>query len=184
MNRKMYSVAAVMMGMMTAMSHAGQASTSAHASNIGGSRGGTAGATANYNGAPGGVALTRTDSHSGKVNHAQGLAIGLDRDGLDLSFSHAIASKLGPAYAGTFNMSIGTNGAVSSSYGGVLSSGGVGRSAEASGSTRSDPRTATATAAVNGSTSHGGQVIARTNSYSRPAYGVVRAPARSVPRLR
>src|SRR5690606_4942562 len=76
MNRKMYSVAAVMMGMMTAMSHAGQASTSAHASNIGGSRGGTAGATANYNGAPGGVALTRTDSHSGKVNHAQGLAIG------------------------------------------------------------------------------------------------------------
>ncbi len=132
------------------MAMAGEAETNAWARN-GWARGsGAAGATANWDGDDGwGIARTRT--RSGDVSVGRGLAIGIDRDGLDFSFSHAIAGRFLPAYAGTFNLSIGFDGSVNGSYGGAFAQGGATRSAQAGGQTRS-----------------GGIVQARTNSYSNP----------------
>ena len=154
------------MGTMTVL--AGEASTNASAGNFGGPRGGTATATAHYDGADGGVGLARTRTDTGDVNFARGLAVGMDKNGLDMSFSHAIADRSGPAYAGTFNLSIGNNGDVSGSYGGAFSEGGRVRSAEAGGSTRTDRRGPVSTAFARGHTSPGGRVIARTHTYTRP----------------
>ena len=64
--------------------------------------------------------MTRTRTSTGRVNLARGLAVGFDRDGMDVSFSHAIAGRIGPAYAGTFNLSIGRDGRVTGSYGGAV----------------------------------------------------------------
>lgn len=154
---------------MTATAMAGTASTSANASN-GYGLPGTAGATANFNGDRG---FARTNSTTGDVNLARGLAVGVDRGGLDVSFSHAIAPKLGPAYAGTFNMSIGRDGEVNSSYGGALATGGIARSVEAGGTTRSDRRGGDATAYATGNTIGGGRVIARTHADSSNPRGIV-----------
>ncbi len=165
MNRKMTSVMGWMMATaMAGAAMAGTASTSANANN-GYGLPGTAGATANYTGDRG---FARTNSTTGDVNLARGLAVGVDRDGLDVSFSHAIAPRLGPAYAGTFNMSIGRDGEVNSSYGGALATGGLARSVEAGGTTRSDRRGGDATAYATGDTVGGGRVVARTHANSSP----------------
>lgn len=157
------------MGLMCGMGNAwaGEASTSANASN-GWRTSGSAGATANYTGEGNGPALARTRTGSGKVNWAEGLAVGVDRDGLDFSFSHALANKFGAAYAGTFNLSIGYDGSVTGSYGGVVSRGGVARSAEAGGVTRTSPYGATSMANANGNTAGGGTVKARVDSFNTP----------------
>lgn len=155
------------MGTMTLL--AGEASTNASAGNFGGPRGGTAAATAHYDGADGGIGLSRTRTSTGDVNFARGLAVGVDEDGFDLSFSHAIAERRGPAYAGTFNLSIDNDGDVSGSYGGALALGGSARSAEAGGYTRTDSRRGpTSAATASGHTAPNGRVIARTHSYTRP----------------
>jgi hypothetical protein len=167
------------MGTMTVL--AGEASTNASAGNLGGPRGGTAAATARYDGSDGGIGLARTRTGTGDVNFARGLAVGVDEDGLDLSFSHAIADRSGPAYAGTFNLSIGNNGDVSGSYGGAFSQGGRVRSAEAGGSTRTDWRAPVSTATARGDASPGGRVTARTHSYTRPvAHRVASRTARPI----
>src|SRR3972149_3496574 len=115
-------VGMVMSGMTAGVTLAGEASTQATATG-GYLRNGTAAATANYNGGSG-PSLVRTHTDTGAVNLAHGLAVGLDEDGLDFSYSHAVApSGGGPAYAGTLNMSIGTNGQVGGSYGGTLAQG-------------------------------------------------------------
>lgn len=171
--------AAMLMGGMTMSVLAGEASTSATASNAGG---GNAGATARYDGSAGSVGITRTNTRTGDVNLSRGLAVGVDKDGLDLSFSHAIAPKNGPAYAGTFNLSVGANGQVNGSYGGVVSEGGAVRSVEAGGSTNSSSvRPATSTAIARGDATPGGRVTASTRSYSTPQPRIVRpVPVRRI----
>jgi len=146
----------------------GEASTWASARNGGGGNAGSAAAWANYEGDDG-RAVTRTRTRTGTVTIARGLTIGFDRDGLDVSFSHAIAGKVGPAYAGTFNLSIGYDGSVAGSYGGAVSQGGWARSAEAGGSTRSDRWGTNALASASGNTVGWGTVNARTDSFSRQA---------------
>lgn len=169
MKRLMRFAMGMMIGGMGAMSAlAGEASTSASATN-GWWTHGSAAATANYNGNSGlGIARTRTDNGDA-VNIARGLAVGFDEDGLDVSFSHALAPKSGPAYAGTFNMSIGLDGQVSGSYGGSIAQGGMARTAEAGGMTRSNRFGGTSVAHAGGNTAGGGKVDARTQSYNRPA---------------
>ncbi len=162
MKRFIEYAATVIIGVANAgLVFAGEASTGAWARNQGG-----AGASANYVG-QGGPAYTRTDTRSGNINLARGLAVGFDQDGLDFSFSHAIASRFGPAFAGTFNLSIGFNGSVSGSYGGVVSNGGVNRSAEAGGNTRSGPAGSQSQAMARGDANPWGTVNARTDSYSQ-----------------
>lgn len=159
---------------------AGQAETSATATN-GWGHTGSAGATANWTGGDG-QGFARTDTSTGKVNLARGVAVGADQNGIDLSFSHAVAPKFGPAYAGTLNMSIGTNGQVSGSYGGVVANGGTGRTVAAGGSTSSRPGGA-ATAVATGNTRHGGTVQANTHSYqSRPNTVTHRTTVSAAPR--
>ncbi|NLX22376.1 MAG: hypothetical protein GXY55_12030 [Phycisphaerae bacterium] len=161
------------MGMMLAMSASvmgGQAMTQVSASHGNRSGDGVASAMANYEG-QGGQGIARTRTETGDINLARALAVGVDRNGMDISFSHAIAGPFGilPAYAGTFNLSIGRDGSVAGSYGGALASGGLVRSAEAGGVTSSGPHGSTAQATAGGSATPGGSVRARTDSYSRPS---------------
>jgi hypothetical protein len=169
MKRLGMHAAAVMVGVMGLNAAlAGEASTSASAAGGLGAPG-TANATAGYDGTGGqGFARTRSENNEA-LSFSRGLAVGFDRDGLDVSFSHALAPVLGPAYAGTFNLSIGTNGQVSSSYGGTLAQGGLVRSVQAGGTTRSDPRGATAQAVAAGQTAPGGKVDSWTRSNSSPS---------------
>ncbi len=139
---------------------AGEAWSDASASNRGG---GSASANAGYNG-NGGHGIARTNTRTGKINLARGVAVGVDRNGIDLSFSHAIAGRFGPAYAGTFNMSIGRDGSVSHSYGQSLSRGGNAQSANAGGYTQSG-RNGTSMATAGGRTWGGGRVQASTKSH-------------------
>jgi len=173
MNRsREYAMVLVMSGMMAMSALAGEASTSASAGNRGG---GNAAATANYVG-DGLAGLARTRTRTGAVNAATGLAVGVDSAGLDFSFGHAIAGQRGPAYAGTFNLSIGNNGQVSGSYGGVVAQGGAVRDVAAGGATRSSPG-GTSTAFARGNTFPGGTVQANPPTYNRPAQRVVRPVA-------
>jgi len=125
---------------------------------------GSAMATAEYEGVAG---LARTRTETGKITLARGLAVGFDEDGLSVSVSHGAASRRGPAYAGTFNLAINTNGQVSGSYGGVLSRGGSSRSATAGGRVQAARRSGSASAFATGSTQGGGAVKASTRSYHR-----------------
>ncbi|HUW82509.1 MAG TPA: hypothetical protein VMZ31_06875 [Phycisphaerae bacterium] len=140
-----------------------EAATQASVTN-GRSGNGSAMATAEYEGV---VGLARTRTETGNVTLARGLAVGFDEDGLSVSLSHGVASRRGPAYAGTFNLAINTNGQVSGSYGGVLSRGGSSRSAMAGGSVYAAPRSGSASAFATGQTRGGGTVKASTQSYQR-----------------
>ncbi len=172
MTGRMRTLTAAAVGWTAAWAWAGEAGTSATAG-TGGPAGGTAAATANYTGGGPGVARTRTST--GDVNIARGVAWGVDQNGLDFSFSHAIAPRFGPAYAGTFNLSIGRDGAVAGSYGGSLAEGGLARTVQAGGMTRSAPSGGTsAVANAGGNTVGGGRVDARTNSWNRPAFTMAR----------
>ncbi|HOW73192.1 MAG TPA: hypothetical protein PKY77_21555 [Phycisphaerae bacterium] len=163
LNRYAIGVLIGAMGAVNAM--AGQAATRAAASSGRGGKAGTAAATADYQGHGNGPSLTKTQAITGDVNFARGVAVGADQDGIDLSFSHAIAGRLGLAYAGTLNISIGHDGKVSTSYGGVLSEGGKARSVEAAGSASSDRHGGgSAQASATGHTAGGGEVKAYTQS--------------------
>jgi hypothetical protein len=173
-----YITGLMIAGLAATTLKASDASTTASVTS--GRRSGTAAATAEYEGD---VGLARTRTKTGKVNLARGVAVGVDEDGLTLSVSHAVAAKSGPAYAGTFNLSIGRDGQVSSSYGGALSTGGRSRSALAGGSATTSRRTSSAIAFAKGKTRGGGIVKARTHSYSRRPIAtrrVVRHKARGV----
>lgn len=162
-----YLMAMLMSGMGAVSALAGQASTSATAENGWGGLG-SAAATANYNG-HGGIGFARTDSDSGRISRSRGLAVGFDHHGLDLSFSQAVAPKFGPAYAGTFNLSIGLDGSVSGGYGNSVARGSERRSVNASGMTQSNRLGAITLARAGGDARHG-RVRARTHTYSRQAH--------------
>jgi hypothetical protein len=141
---------------------------------------GSAMAAAEYEGV---VGLARTRTETGRVTLARGVAVGFDEDGLSVSLSHGVASRRGPAYAGTFNLAINTNGQVSGSYGGALSRGGSSRSATAGGSVQAARRGGSATAFATGETHGGGTVKANTHAYQRRVR-VARAIQRKVHSLR
>lgn len=140
---------------------------------------GTATATAGYTGNGQGIANTNT--HSGNnFSFGRGVSFGIDEDGVSLSASHAIATRNGPAVATTFNMSIGFNGSVASSRGGSVASGGIARTAEASGSAGIHRGNPVATARAGGHTVRGGRVRAFTDSRTQRSV----EPRRIVRRLR
>lgn len=180
MKRLMTTTIMLLMGPlgMTAIFGSEAATQASVTSGRGGS--GSAMATAEYEGV---VGLARTRTETGKVTLARGLAVGLDEDGLSVSFSHGVASRRGPAYAGTFNLAINTDGQVSGSYGGVLSRGGSSRSATAGGEVQAARRGGSATAFATGHTQGGGSVKANTQSYQRRVL-VARAIERKVHSLR
>jgi hypothetical protein len=156
------TMTAIVTLMSSTAAFAGEASTSATATN-GYGHPGHAGATANYDG-DGGQGFARTRTDTGNINRASGLAVGYDRDGVDLSFSHAIAPKFGPAFASTMNLSFGREG-VTGSYGNSVANGGLARTVEAAGSTSSDRRSSGATAITRGDTVGGGSVVANSTSF-------------------
>ncbi len=144
-----------------------EAQTSASAGSHRGQRNGTANATASYEGD---VGFARTDSRSGAVNLARGVAVGFDEDGLSLSISNAIAPRFGPALATNFNLSIDADGDVSTSHGIALANSPIHRDVSAGGSTRSGGRFATpvATSTASANTDPFGRAIARTGSHVSP----------------
>lgn len=140
---------------------AGVAETSATAGSNG--RGaGTAGATATYTGD--GIGLTRTDAHSGRLNVARGLSVGLDADGLSISNSYALAGAVGPAVGGTFNLHIGADGKTTFSGGRVTAEGDRDRSVAVGGAVGKDRGRGVATATASGATGPRGRVEAETRA--------------------
>ena len=137
------------------------AETSATAGSSRYQRDGTAQATARYEGD---VGFARTDSHSGSVNLARGVAVGVDRDGLSLSVSQAVAPRNGSAVATNFNLSIGRDGRVSGSTGLSVADGPQRRSATAGGQASADPRRSGASSFASGSTDRNGTVRAVTRA--------------------
>lgn len=99
---------------LNALAMAGDARTTAGASSNPFTGGGTATATAAYD-AP--IGFARTDTRTGPINAARGVAVGVDKEGLTLSVSTALAPKLGPAVAANFNITIERDGDVSRSTG-------------------------------------------------------------------
>jgi hypothetical protein len=138
---------------------ASDAQTSARAT--GGRGPGSATATARYEGD---VGFARTDTRTGRVNLARGVAVGFDEDGLSLSLSTAVAPRNGPAFATNFNMTIGANGEVATSAGHSNATGGVARTVESGGRATSTPWGSDSAATAGGHTAHGGRVSASTRS--------------------
>ncbi|MCC6359230.1 MAG: hypothetical protein IT450_10830 [Phycisphaerales bacterium] len=114
------AISAVLAGLMiSGAAMAGDARTSAEASN-GLLRDGSATATAQYQGKAG---FAQTASHSGRVNTARGVAVGVDKQGMTLSVSNAVAPKIGPAVAVNFNIGIDRDGDVTKSRSIVVAKG-------------------------------------------------------------
>jgi len=158
--RRIGFFAVAFLGMPLAV-FAGVAETSAGASSNG--RGpGTATASAAYNGD--GIGAARTSTHSGKLNIARGLAVGLDEDGLSITHSYALAGKRGKAVGGTLNLHVGRDGETSLSTGSVTASGDRNRAVNVGGAAGSAYRRPIATAQASGSTGSRGRVHAVTNS--------------------
>jgi hypothetical protein len=159
---------------------ASDAETSASASSNRFKRNGTATATAHYDGK---VGFARTNTQSGQVNLARGVAVGIDKSGVSLSVSNAVAPGRGPAVATTFNLSIDRNGQISKSRGTSVSEGPIHRSATAGGSVSTGRHGGAATAFAAGKTDRFGRVQATSSSQTvRPARYVEmrRYPARQV----
>ena len=162
---RLFNTAIAVLAGVAAMAQAGEATTSATAGSSG--RGpGTAAATANYAG--GGRGYADTHTRSGKVNLARGIAVGFDREGLSLSTSYAVAGRIGPAVAGTFNLQIGRNGSVSTGVGHTVAQGDRSRTVSASGGTGSTRRSTPAWATATGQTGPRGSVRATTATRHRP----------------
>ncbi len=175
MKRLTIIAAVVVMLIPSPVGLASDAETSATAASSRGQRTGTAAATARYEGDQG---FARTDTRSGAVNIARGVAVGLDQNGLSLSVSNAIAPKNGPALATNFNLSIGFDGRVSSSSGLALSDGRYFRAASAGG------KTSTSGGAISQASGHSdptGRVVATTRAEDSRARPVA---AREVNRVR
>lgn len=144
---------------------ASDAETSATAGRVGG-RPGNAAATARYEGD---VGFARTQTRSGNLTLARGVAVGVDQDGLSLSLSSAIAPRFGPALASNFNLSIGRDGEVSHSGGLSVAGQSPVREASAGGFTRVNRFDgATGGATATGRTGPGGVVDASTHASSSP----------------
>ena len=174
MTRKMKQITTLFVSLsFSAAALASDATTSATAGSNLWQRNGTANATANYNGQ---IGFARTQANSGRVNSARGVAVGVDRDGISLSVSNAVASRFGPAVATNFNMTIGRNGEVARSGGISVANGPLQRSATAggtSGVTRGVPH---ATAQATGTSDRFGRVQSNVHAKTTRAYR--RAPVR------
>lgn len=129
-------------------------------------RGGVAEATAHYDGRIG-WARTNTETNR-RGSNAQGLAVGVDDDGVSLSVSNAIAPRRGPALATTFNLSIGRDGDVSSSVGLSTANGPIAREATAGGETATRRSGGTAAAFADGRTDRFGRVDTVTHANQTP----------------
>lgn len=127
---------------------------------------GNAAATAGYTG--NGQGYARTDTRTGQVNFASGVAIGLDERGLTFSASNALAGRFGPAIASNLNITIGRDGSVASSGGLSTAQGGVSRTVSAGGFARNGQGGAVAGSAVGGRSTFGGKVTGQTWSNSMP----------------
>ncbi len=154
------------------LAFASDAATSATAGST--SRGGVAAATANYSGDHG---FARSDTRSGRVNLARGVAVGVDENGLSLSVSNAVSAPNGVSLATNFNLSIDRDGDVSHSGGLAVATAPFERSVTAGGSAGSSRP---AIAVASGRTDRFGTVRARTHADSSPRV----LPARRVVRLR
>jgi hypothetical protein len=153
--RQLMTTSAMMMTLwLVAPGWASEAATSA---GVSGNRygPGTAHATASYVGDRG---FARTDTQSGKVNLARGVAVGIDKDGLSLSVSHAVDAGRGPALATNFNMSIGRDGSRSVSLGAAVADGRLERAASAGGSTAAGRNGSVALSTASGHTDRFGRV--------------------------
>jgi hypothetical protein len=122
---------------------------------------GTAQATAYY---AGDIGFARTNTRSGSINLARGIAVGVDRSGLSISVSQAVAPRGGQAIAATFNLSIDRDGQVSRSRGVTVANGPILSSASAGGRVGTDRYGSTATAFATGRTDQFGRVQATTDS--------------------
>lgn len=142
---------------------ASEAETSATAGSNRFNRNGTAAATARYEGD---VGFARTDTRSGRVNLARGVAVGFDEDGLSLSVSNAIAGRFGPGLATNFNLSIGLDGEVSHSTGVAVTHAPIHQTVSAGGSTTASRFGGGSTSVANGFTDPFGTARATTHSYS------------------
>lgn len=147
---------------LNALALAGDARTSAGASSSPFAGGGSATATAAYN-AP--IGFARTDTRSGPVNAARGVAVGVDREGITLSVSTAIAPKLGPAVAANFNITIERDGDVSRSTGIAVAKGPFNREVNVGGETRTGRSSAESSSTATAKAPHGTvRVITRSRS--------------------
>lgn len=155
--------AAVLSGLfLTASTFAGDAATSATAGSNPRTGGGTAAATATYDGR---VGFARTDTRSGRVNTARGVAVGVDENGLSLSVSTAVAGRVGPAIATNFNLTIDRDGDVAHSTGVSVANGPGPREVTAGGSTGATRNTIGATSFGHAKAPHGTvRVITRSRS--------------------
>ncbi|MEW6253139.1 MAG: hypothetical protein AB1716_21075, partial [Planctomycetota bacterium] len=106
---KVASVALAALGSMLTLASDVETSASATGGRYGA---GTATGTARY---AGDVGFARTDTRTGEVNAARSVAVGVDPNGLSLSWSLALAPNRGPALATNFNMRIGADGQVAAS---------------------------------------------------------------------
>ena len=179
--RQPIAIALLLLGAALA-ARASEAETSATAGSSRFERDGTASASARYEGD---VGFARTQSTSGRISGARGVAVGVDEEGLSLSVSRAIAPQRGPALATSFNLSIGRDGQVSGSTGLSVARGPLYRSATAGGQAQASRYGGTASAIASGRTDRFGHVRASTHaSDSGPRRPVLmrRPGRRPVPR--
>jgi hypothetical protein len=148
-----------------ACTHAACASDAETSATATGNRGrsGSATAAARYEGDTG---FARTDTRTGRVNVARGVAVGVDEDGVSLSVSLAVAPQVGLGLATTFNMTIDRDGDVATSVGSALAFGGTSRTVTAGGVATATPFRPFASATVGGVTRNGGIVRVVTHSES------------------
>ncbi len=127
--KKLLIATGIMLSFACVPALAADAETTASAGS-GRGRDGTASATARYEGD---VGFARTDSRSGRVSTARGVAVGVDEDGLALSVSGAVAGPGGRAIATNLSIEIERDGDVSISSGRADSRGRLFREASAGG---------------------------------------------------
>lgn len=161
----MYAIKATSMVLaglvISAVALAGEAQTSAEAGR-GLLRKGDARATAHYEGKAG---FAQTASHSGRVNTARGVAVGVDKQGMTLSVSNAIAPKLGPAVAVNFNIAIDRDGDVTRSRSIAVARGPLFKKVSAGGEVRNERRNDSTTSYAGGKAPLGHvRVISKSNS--------------------
>lgn len=169
-----------MLGMLAlaGAAFASEAETSATASGGRYGSSGTVAGTARY---VGDVGFARTDTRTGILNAARSVAVGVDRDGLSVSVSTALAAPNGQALGATFNFALDRQGESAYSVGRVNATGGRAQTATVGGSVFT-ARTPVARALAGGRTDGGGVVAAHTVSGQRPVREVVRViqPVRRV----
>lgn len=169
------SMSVLFAGAIVGIAAGAEAQTSATTGSIRGQNGNAA-ATASYVGDRG---FAHTESQSGRISSARGVAVGVDEDGVAVSVSDAISTPTGPAIATNFNVSIGRAGEVSTSGGVSVANGESHRSAEAGGRAAVGRGGATGSAFAGGRTDDRGEVRASTfSAQSGPRFASASEPVR------